>query len=130
MKHPFRLDPEPSGQPSLEVDGHVAQSDRPVAAIEERLGHDTHWVGEVDEPGIRRRSASDQLRETQHHRHGAQGLGKAARSGRLLADAVESTGEGLVQVLRRLAADTQLDQHERRAIDGCISVSGLRHPDR
>ena len=73
----------------------------------------------------RRRPPFDQLRETQHHRHGPERLGKAARSGGLLADAVETQGQRLVQHPRRLAADTQLDQHERRAIDGCIGVGGL-----
>ena len=38
-------------QVALDVDGHVAQAERPVAAVDEGLGHDADRVGEVDDPG-------------------------------------------------------------------------------
>ena len=53
---PLRLHPEPLGHAALEPDRHVAQPDRAMALVEQRLGDDPDRVGEVDEPcaGARR----------------------------------------------------------------------------
>jgi len=44
------------GQPALQPDRHVAQAQSPRARVEERLRHDADRVGEVDDPGSRRRA--------------------------------------------------------------------------
>ena len=130
QEHTFRSDPEAPGQSPLEVDGHVAQADGAMAPVEQRLGDDADGIGEVDQPGIRRRLASDQLRELQHDGHRPKCLGEAPGSGRLLADAVEPKGQRLVQHPGGLATDAQLDQHECRAVHGRDRVRRLGDPDR
>ena len=49
--HGVGIDPEVVADAPLDVDGDVAQPHRPVALVGQRLGHDPHRVGEVDEPG-------------------------------------------------------------------------------
>ena len=51
--HPVGLDAEPGGEPSLEADGHVAQTHRAVPVVEQGAGDDSDRVGEVDDPGVR-----------------------------------------------------------------------------
>ena len=78
-------------------DRHVAEAERAMALIEQRLGDDADRVREVDDPGVRRRPLADQLGQLHHDGHGAQRLGEAARAGRLLADGAELEGQRLVE---------------------------------
>ena len=89
---PLRLHAEPLGEPALEADRDVAQPDRPMAVVEQRLGDDPDRVREVDDPGARRRAAGGPLGEVQDDRHGPERLGEAAGAGRLLADRAELGG--------------------------------------
>ena len=125
----LELDPlgrhaEPGGQLALEPDRHVAQADRPVTGVEQRLGDDPDRVGEVHDPGIRCAPPADVLGQLQDDRHGPQRLGKTTRSGRLLADAAEAVRQRLVRVAGLLTADPQLDQDERRPVDRLGTVGG------
>ncbi len=120
------VDAHPLGDRALEGDRHVAQPDGPIAAINQRLGHDPDRVGEVDDPGIRRAAASRDLGQVEDDRYGAQRLGQAAGAGRLLADGAEADRNRLVQEPRRLPADAELDQHEAGAVDGGLDVTGQR----
>ena len=123
-------DPEADGHPALDPDRHVAQPDRPVAGVHERLGHDPDRVGEVDDPGVGRAAPADVLGQVQDDGDRPQCLGEAARSGRLLADAAEPMGQGLVDEADRLAADPELDEHERGPVDRGVAVGGRRQPAR
>ena len=131
----LELDPlgrhaEPGGQPALDPDRHVAQADRPVAGIEQGLGDDPDRVGEVHDPGVRRTAPTDLLGEVEDDGHGPQRLGEAARAGRLLADAAEAVGQGLIRVAGLLPADPELDEHERRAVDGLVALGRGDQPPR
>ena len=117
--------PEQAGEAALEPDGGVAQPDGAVAVVEQGLGDDADRVGEVDEPGAGGAPAGGLLGQLEHHRDGAQGLGEAARPGRLLADAAELQRQGLVHQPHRLAADAQLHDHEVGAVDGVLAPAGL-----
>ena len=64
-------DAEALGQPPLQGDRHVAQAERPMAVVEERLGHDPDRVREVDDPGARRAPGAPRARR---------GRGRPARS--------------------------------------------------
>ena len=96
--------------------------------VEQRLHHDPDRVGEVDEPGALRASAVGLLRDVEHDRHGAQGLGEPARSCRFLADAAELERKRLVDEPRRLASDAELDDDEARAVERAVAV--LRDDER
>ena len=98
---PLRGHVEPCRKATLELDGHVAQPERPVAVVEERLGDDPDRVGEVDDPGVLGRPLRGELRELEHERHGPQRLGEPAGAGRLLADDPEPSGS--VSSTRRAA---------------------------
>ena len=50
--HAIRGDAETGGQPPLEGDRDVAQAERPMAVVDERLGDDADRVREVDDPGV------------------------------------------------------------------------------
>ena len=83
QSHVLDLDPvgvhaEIVADPPLGPDGHVAQAHRPVALVEQRLGHDPHRIGEVDQPGAGISPGRHLLGQLEHHRHGAQGLGQPA----------------------------------------------------
>ena len=120
------VDAHPLGDRALEGDRHVAQPDGSISAINERLGHDPDRVGEVDDPGIRRAAAGRDVGQVEDDRYGAQRLGQAAGTGRLLADGAEADRDRLVQQPRRLPADAELDQHEAGAVDGSLDVGGER----
>ena len=104
---------EQGGEPALKADRHVAQTDGAMAVVEQRLGDEAGRVGEVEQPGAGRAEAPGVGGDVEHDGHGAQRLGEAARAGRLLSDAAEPQGDGLVAQARGHAADAQLDEHER-----------------
>jgi len=81
--------PEVVADATLDVDGHVAQPDRPVSLVDQGLGHDAHGIGEVDHPGSRCPVAGGVLGDVDDEWHGAQGLGEPSGPGRLLAEAAE-----------------------------------------
>src|SRR5207245_3853657 len=66
--HPVGLYAEPARELPLEPDRDVAQTDRAVTAVEQRLGHQARRIREVDEPGPRRRSLGRELRELEDDR--------------------------------------------------------------
>ena len=113
----LRRDAPVRREPALEPDGHVAQADRPMPGVQERLRDDPDRVREIDQPRIRGGVSRHLLREIQDHRHGAQRLREAAGAGRLLADGPELERQRLVGLPRRLSADAQLHEHERGAVE-------------
>ena len=123
---PIGVDAELRRHRSLQGDRDVAEAERPVTGIDERLGDDADRVREVDDPRSGRRMTPRQLGELEDHRHRPQRLGEAARAGRLLTDRAEPQGEGLVEQARGLSADPELDQDEVRAVDGGARVVGQR----
>ena len=58
------------------------------------------------------------LGDLEDQRHRAQGLREPAGPGGLLADEAEPERQRLVDEARRLAADAQLDQRVRGAVEG------------
>ena len=85
-----------------------------MAFVEQRSGSDADRVGEVDDPSVLGRPLSDLLGDLEQHRNSAQSLGKAAGTGRFLADRAELVGQRLVYQASLLAADSELDEHESR----------------
>ena len=124
----IRIHAEPAGDHALQRDRHVAQANRPVLAVQERLADDTYRVGEVDDPGAVRRTGPGQLGELENQGDGTQRLGEAARAGRLLADGAELRGEGLVDQSGGLPADSELDEHEIGTVHGGVAVEGGHQP--
>ena len=106
------IDPEIVADPTLGPDGDVAQAHGPVALVEERLGHDPHGVGEVDQPRASIGAGRHLLRQLEHDGNRAQRLGQPARAHGLLAQASVAHGQRLVDVAGRLATDAQLDDDE------------------
>ena len=125
---PVRLDLEPRRQPPLQRDRHVAEPDGSVTAVQERLRHESRGVGEVDEPGARSTAASGLLRQLEHHRNGAERLGEAARSRRLLADGAEPPRDRLVRQTCDLAPDPELHDHEVGPLQPLLPPSGEDQP--
>src|SRR4029453_16826175 len=115
---------QPGGEAALEPDGRVAQPDRPMPPVQEGLGDDADRVGEVHEPGPGGAPAHGLFGQLEHDRDGAQGLGEAARPGRLLADAAELQRQGLVHQAHGLPADPELDDHEVGPVDGLLAAAG------
>ena len=68
-------------------------------------------------PPRRRRSASSRTTGTVRS-----ALAKPPGAGRLLADQPNAVRQRLVDESRGLAADPQLDEDERRAVDGRVAV--------
>ena len=97
-----------------------------MAGVEQRAGDDADRVGEVDDPGARRRALAHALGDLEHDRHGAQRLREAAGAGRLLPDAAAGERQRLVGEPRLLPADPDLDQHEVGAVDRAVEVVGDR----
>ena len=118
----LRIDVQLSRQPALQPDGHIAQADRSRPGVEQRLRHDTDRVCEIDDPGSGSRASRRLLGNLEDHRHGPEGLGEAARPGRLLTDDPELVRQRLVHVASRLTAHPELENDEigplesRRAI--------------
>ena len=125
-EHPLRLDSEQRRDLPLEPDRDVAEPDRAVAGVEQAADDDADRVREVDDPGVGRCELACALRDLEHDRDGSQRLAEPAGAGRLLADAAAGERDRLVREPRRLPADAQLDQHERRAVEGGIEVVGDR----
>jgi len=119
---PLRLHAEAGGDLALEGDRDVAQAERPMSGIEQRLGHQARGVGEVDEPRAGGGPAGGLLGQLEHDRHRPQGLREPAGAGGLLADAPVLRGDGLVEVASAVAADAQLDDHEGRAVERLVAV--------
>ena len=94
-----------------------------MASVDQRLGHDPDRVREVDDPVPGCGAAVHCLGELQDHGHGADCLGQAAGTGRLLADRAEAGRDGLVAQPSCLTADAELDEHE-------IGAVRARHRDR
>ena len=103
--HPVRRDPEVRGERPLEPDRDVAQPERVMALIEQRLRHEAGGVREIDEPGARRADVRGQLGKLEHDRDGAERLRESSGSGGLLPDHVELERDRLVLVARLVAAD-------------------------
>ena len=122
--HPLRVDPESLGETALEADRDVAQADRADVAIQQRLGHQAGGVGEIDEPAPRRAPARGELGELEHDRDGPKRLREPARAGGLLPDASEARADRLVEQPSRLAADPELHDHERGAVDRLVAIVG------
>ena len=97
QRHPLRLDPELRCEATLESNRHIAEADRPVSFVEQRLRHDADGVREVDHPRVFGAMPGRRLRDVEHDGHRAQRLGEAAGPRRLLADAAELKGQGFVQ---------------------------------
>ena len=123
-REPIGVDAETLRQTPLQRDGHVAEAQRTVALIGERLAHDADRVGEVDDPGAGSGPTANELRELEDDRHRSQRLGKSTGPGRLLADGAEAKGERLVEESRRLPSDSELDEDEVRAVHGRVGVTG------
>jgi hypothetical protein len=120
--HTVPRDLEHGGHPALHRDRHVAQADRSMTRIEQRLGDDPDRIREIYEPCSTRAAAAGLLRQPHDHRDGAERFGEAARSGRLLPDAAETQGERLVAQPGLLPAHPDLRHHECRAVDRPIAV--------
>ena len=119
------FDAEGLGEVALEADRHVAQADRTVALVEQRLGDDADRVREVDDPGARRRAPIRRRRELEDDRDGPESLGEPACPRRLLAHQAEPAGDRLVPKSSGLTADPQLDEDEVGAVERRIPVQGL-----
>ena len=117
-------------EPALEPDGHVAQPDRTMPGIKERLRHDPDRVREINEPRIRGGVSRHVLGEIQDHRHRAKRLREAAGTGGLLANGPELERQRLVGPARRLSTDPQLHEHEGGAVDGYRTVGRADEPAR
>ena len=109
--HGFGWDVQPAGEQTLKPDRDVAEADGSVTMIEKGSSHDTHRVGEVDDPGVISCEAADLVCDVENDRHGAECLGESPRAGRLLTDTPASEWDGLVGVAGRLPPDPDLQQH-------------------
>ncbi len=97
---------------------------RPRVRVEERLRHDADRVGEVDDPGSRRRAPGRLLGDLQDDGDRPERLGEAARAGRLLAEDAEPVGQRLVDVPGLLAADPELDHDEVGPVECGVAIVG------
>ena len=113
---------EQAGERALIADRHVAQADGAVPGVQQGPGDDADRVGEVDDPGVGRRARPHPLGDVQHDRHRPQRLGESAGPGRLLADAAALQRPGLVAVPGGLTADSKLQKHGARPVDGGVEV--------
>src|SRR5215218_4115068 len=82
-----------------------------MTMIEQSTRHYSHWIGEVQNPGILVGEPGDPFRDLQDHRHGTQCLGESAGAGCLLANTATLQWKGLIHQTRRLAADPELDEN-------------------
>ena len=71
-----------------------------------------------------RGALADAVGDLEHDRDGAESLAEAARTRRLLADAPAGQRDRLVREPRRLAADTDLDEHEIGAVERAVEIAG------
>ena len=92
-----------------------------AAAVVEQCAGDVPTDSCVDDPRLRQliHPACD----LEDDRHGAQSLGKSSRTRRLLADAPARKRYRLIGEPRFLPANTNLDEHVVRALDGAIEVA-------
>ena len=123
-EHVARIDLEEPRNLPLHADRDVAETDGAVPRVEESAGHDPDGVRKVHDPGIRLGAGLHLIRDVEHDRHGAHGLGEPAGARRLLADAAAGEGDRLVPQPRRLAAHAQLEQDECGSLDGAVEVVG------
>ena len=123
-----RLDAEPACELALESDGHVAEPDGSVAAVEQCPRDDAHRVREVDDPGVRLRERANPFGDVEDDRDSPHRLREAAGSGRLLPDAAAGERQRLVAQPRVLATDPDLDQDEIRVGDRSVEIAGHLEP--
>ncbi len=114
----------------LKSDRDVAQTQRPVAGVEQGPGHDADRVGEVDDPGAWCRLAGGALSDIQHHGHRAQRLGEPPGARGLLADAAAFQRERLVADPGRLPADAQLDEYDIGTVQPAVHIGRPTHTAR
>jgi hypothetical protein len=115
------LDVEDLREVALEDHCGAAQADGLVPVVEQRLRHDADWVREVDDPCVRGAFACA-LGDLEDDRNRAQRFGEAAEACRLLPDAAAGDRNRLVDDARRLAADTNLDEHGVGSLDGFVEA--------
>ncbi len=123
-EHSGRVDVVEPGDPALEPDRDVAETDRTVAGVEQRAGDDPDGVREIDDPGSGRRALTHALRDLEHHGHCPEGFRESAGAGRLLPDAPACKRHRLVREPRCLPSHADLDQHELRAVERAVEVVG------
>ena len=121
-EHAARLDLEQARDQPLDADRDVAEADRAVSGVEKRTRDDPDGVREVDDPGVRRGQLAHALRDLEHDRNGAHRLRESAGARRLLPDAAARERDRLVGEPGVLAADAQLENDERRAVDRRVEV--------
>ena len=110
------------GGPPAEADGGVADPDDPVSEhLLHRLGHQARWVGEVDAPRAGG-AVGDATGDVEGDGHGAQGIGDAAGSGRLLAEAARVEGDPLVGDPAGEPADAHRGEDEVAAVERLVEV--------
>ncbi len=93
-----------------------------MARVEERAGHDSDRVREVDDPGVVRGELADAFRDPEDDGDRPHRLGEPAGACRLLPDAAARQRHGLVREPRLLAADADLDEDEVGAFDSAVEV--------
>ena len=125
-EHALGLDPEHARGGALDADRDVAQADGAVTRVEQAAGDDPDRVGEVDDPGVLGGQLAHALGDLEHDGDGAQRLAEPAGAGRLLADAAAGERDRLVGEAGLLAADAELDQDERSALERAVEVVGDR----
>ena len=126
---PLRLDAEPAGQPALDADRHVAQPERAVAVVDERLGDDPDRVREVDDPGVLGGAPRRSARRARGRRARSAAPWRSRRRPVVswpITPNVER--QRLVDEPRGLAADAQLDEHEVGAVERGVAVAGEGQP--
>ena len=121
-EHALRRDLQEPRHLALDADRDVAEADRAVSGVEERARHDPDRIREVDDPCVRLREGPDPLGDLEHDGHGAHRLRESTGPRRLLADASAGERGRLVPKPRGLAADSELEEDERRAVDGGVQV--------
>ena len=118
----LRPDVQKLGELALESHRRVAQADRPMAVVEHGLHDDADRVGEVDQPRAGSAAPLGLLGDVEHYGDRAQGFGESSRAGCLLSDAAELEWQGLVDEPGGLAADSELDDDEARAVQRALAV--------
>ena len=114
----------------LESDRDVAEPERPVAFVQQRLRHQAGRVGEIDEPGAGSAASSGLLRQLQDDGYRSERLREPAGTGRLLTDAPEPQGDRLVLEPRCLPAHPQLHDDELCALERFVALGREREASR
>ncbi len=123
-QHPLRCDLEVGGDLPLEVDGDIAETDGPVAIVQQRPRDDPDRVGEIDDPGPVGGDLPSAPRDLEHNRDGSHRLRQSAGAGRLLSDAAAERGGLLVMQAGGLAADADLEQDRVSTVERAVQAAG------